>query len=138
MLKNFNDYRFNVILKARQLGISTISAAYVAWFMLFHREKNVLVIATKLSTATNLVKKVKMIFKNLPSWMLIAKIQTDNKQSFELTNGSQVKPEPHQAMLVVQKLCRFSLLTRQRSLTASKSFGRVFTLLCQQGAAVSL
>ena len=91
MLQDFNDYRFNVILKARQLGISTISAAYVAWFMLFHREKNVLVIATKLSTATNLVKKVKMIFKNLPSFMLIAKITTDNKQSFELSNGSQVK-----------------------------------------------
>jgi hypothetical protein len=91
MLQNFNDYRFNVILKARQLGILIISAAYVAWFMLFHREKNVLVIATKLSTATNLVKKVKMIFKNLPAWMLIAKIHVDNKQSFELTNGSQVK-----------------------------------------------
>tara|TARA_R100000027_G_scaffold17774_1_gene12863 strand:- start:595 stop:2172 length:1578 start_codon:yes stop_codon:yes gene_type:complete len=91
LLKDFNDYRFNVILKGRQLGISTISAAYVAWFMLFHREKNVLVIATKLSTATNLVKKVKMIFKNLPQWMLIAKISVDNKQSFELTNGSQVK-----------------------------------------------
>jgi len=91
LLKDFNDYRFNVILKGRQLGISTISAAYVAWFMLFHREKNVLVIATKLSTATNLVKKVKMIFKNLPSWMMIAKIHVDNKQSFELTNGSQVK-----------------------------------------------
>ena len=29
MLQSFNDYRFNVILKARQLGISTISAAYV-------------------------------------------------------------------------------------------------------------
>ena len=91
LLQDFNDYRFNVILKARQLGISTISAAYVAWFMLFHREKNVLVIATKLSTATNLVKKVKMIFKNLPSFMLIAKISIDNKQSFELSNGSQVK-----------------------------------------------
>ena len=91
LLKDFNDYRFNVILKGRQLGISTISAAYVAWFMLFHREKNVIVIATKLTTATNLVKKVKMIFKNLPSWMLIAKISVDNKQSFELTNGSQVK-----------------------------------------------
>lgn len=91
LLKDFNDYRFNVILKARQLGISTVAAAYVAWFMLFHREKNVLVIATKLSTATNLVKKVKMIFKNLPEFMLIAKIQIDNKQSFELSNGSQVK-----------------------------------------------
>ena len=91
LLKDFNDYRFNIILKARQLGISTISAAYVAWFMLFHREKNVLVIATKLSTATNLIKKVKMIFKNIPSWMLIAKITVDNRQSFELSNGSMVK-----------------------------------------------
>jgi len=91
LLQDFNDYRFNVILKARQLGISTISAAYVAWFMLFHREKNVLVIATKLSTAMNLIKKVKMIFKNLPSFMLIAKISIDNKQSFELSNGSMVK-----------------------------------------------
>ena len=43
-IENFNDHRFNVILKARQLGISTVTAAYVVWMMLFHREKNVLVI----------------------------------------------------------------------------------------------
>ena len=59
LLEDFEDHRFNVILKARQLGISTITAAYVAWMMMFHREKNVLVIATKFSTAANLVKKVK-------------------------------------------------------------------------------
>ena len=41
LLKDFNDYRFNIILKARQLGISTISAAYAVWFMLFHKEKNI-------------------------------------------------------------------------------------------------
>ena len=69
LLKDFNDYRFNVILKARQLGISTITAAYVAWMMMFHRDKNVLVIATKFSTAANLVKKVKSIHRNLPKWM---------------------------------------------------------------------
>ena len=63
LLKDFNDYRFNVILKARQLGISTICAAYCVWFMLFHKEKNILVLATKLSTATNLVRKVKAIMK---------------------------------------------------------------------------
>ena len=66
LLKDFRDYRFNIILKARQLGISTISAAYVAWLMLFHKDKNILVVATKLQTATNLVKKVKAIIKNLP------------------------------------------------------------------------
>ena len=91
LLRDFNDYRFNVILKARQLGISTITAAYVAWLMLFHRDKNILVVATKLQTATNLVKKVKAIIKHLPDWMRISEIVVDNRTSFELSNGSQIK-----------------------------------------------
>lgn len=91
LLDDFNDHRFTVILKARQLGISTIVAAYVSWMLLFHRDKNVLVVATKLSTAANLVRKVKGIIKHLPDWLRIASIDIDNKNSFELSNGSQVK-----------------------------------------------
>ena len=90
-LVDFKKHRFNIILKARQLGISTTVASYVAWLMLFHRDKNVLVVATKLGTAANLVKKSKAIYKNLPSWLKIASIAIDNRNSFELTNGSQVK-----------------------------------------------
>jgi len=91
LLSDFNDYRFNVILKARQLGISTITAAYIVWLMLFHRDKNILVVATKLQTATNLVRKVKKIMKTLPDWMRISEISIDNRTSFELSNGSQIK-----------------------------------------------
>ena len=91
LIKDFNDHRFNIILKARQLGISTITAAYVVWLMMYHRDKNILVIATKFGTAANLVKKVKQIIKNLPSWMQIATISVDNRTSFELSNGSQIK-----------------------------------------------
>ena len=92
MVYDFNDHRFNVILKARQLGISTVTAAYIAWLMLFHKNKNVLVVATKFKTAGNLVKKVKAIIKNLPEWMRISAITTDNRTSFELANGSQIQP----------------------------------------------
>ena len=66
-IKQFVDYRFNIVVKARQLGLSTTAAAYVSWLMLFHRDKSILVVATKLGTAANLVKKVKSIIKNLPS-----------------------------------------------------------------------
>ena len=90
-LHDFKEHRFSVILKARQLGISTTVAAYVCWLMLFHRDKNVLVVATKLATATNLVKKIKAIHKHIPPWLKIAEISIDNRQSFELSNGSQVK-----------------------------------------------
>ena len=91
LLNDYNDFRFTVILKARQLGISTITAAYCVWLMLFHRDKNVLVIANKFATAANLVKKVKAIMKNLPPWMQVATISIDNRTSFELSNGSQIK-----------------------------------------------
>ena len=43
------------------MGISTIIGAYISWMMLFHRDKNILVMATKYQTASNLVKKVKAI-----------------------------------------------------------------------------
>ena len=91
LLHDFSDHRFNIVLKARQLGISTIVAGYVAWMMMFHRDKNILVIATKFTTAANLVKKVKSIIKYLPEWMQIANISIDNRTSFELSNGSQIK-----------------------------------------------
>ena len=91
LLSDFNDYRFNVILKARQLGISTVTAAYICWMLLFYRDKNVLVIATKFQTAANLVKKVKSMMQGLPPWLRIADIKIDNRTSFVLTNGSEVK-----------------------------------------------
>jgi hypothetical protein len=92
LLYKFNDYRNNVILKSRQMGISTITAAYVSWIMLFHRDKNVLVIATKFNTAANLVKKVKAMIKLLPPWFdQLAQIAIDNRSSFVLNNGSEIK-----------------------------------------------
>ena len=91
LLGSFNENRFSVILKARQLGISTVVAGYVAWMMLFHRDKNIIVMATKFQTAANLVKKVKSLVKSTPLWMQIATISIDNRTSFELSNGSQIK-----------------------------------------------
>ncbi len=85
LVKDFNDHRFTVIVKARQLGISTVTAAYIVWLMLFYRDKNVMVVATKFAVAANLVKKVKQIMNNLPAWLRIAEIKIDNRTSFELT-----------------------------------------------------
>ena len=91
VIGQFQNNRFNIILKARQLGLSTSVAGYVCWLILFHRSKNVLVVATKLQSATNLVKKIKQIHKHLPPWLKIADITINNRTSFELSNASQVK-----------------------------------------------
>jgi hypothetical protein len=90
LMREFNDNRFNVILKSRQLGISTLSAGYSLWMMLFHEDKNILVIATKQEVAKNLVTKVRFMHENLPSW-LRGQTEEDNKLSLRLRNGSQIK-----------------------------------------------
>ena len=61
LVSSFNDYRFNVILKARQLGISTLMAGYGLWLMTFHSDKNILVVAIKQEVAKNLVTKVRVM-----------------------------------------------------------------------------
>jgi len=84
------QHRFNIILKARQLGISTLTAGYSLWMMTFHHDKNILVIATKQEVAKNLVTKVRVMHANLPSWLKQPCVE-DNKLSLRYKNGSQVK-----------------------------------------------
>ena len=93
-VKDFNEHRFNIILKSRQLGLSTITAAYCAWLAIFHKDKSVLVIATKLSVAQNFIRKVKFIIKSMPKWLLLPGIVNNNKQAIEFSNGSTVKAIP--------------------------------------------
>ena len=68
-INEFQEQRMNVILKARQLGISTLTAGYSLWMMTFQQDKNILVIATKQEVAKNLVTKVRVMHANLPSWL---------------------------------------------------------------------
>jgi len=87
-------HRFNIILKSRQLGISTLAAAYAVWMAIFYKDKNILVIATKLSVAMNFIKKVKVALNSLPKWLVLPQIISNNKQTVEFSNGSIVKAIP--------------------------------------------
>ena len=92
VLKLFQKHSDSIINKSRQLGISTLVSAYSLWLMMFQRDKNVLVIATKQETAKNMVTKVRFAYNNLPDWMKkIAKSTSNNQLSLSLSNGSQIK-----------------------------------------------
>ncbi len=90
VLKLFQKHDYSIINKSRQLGISTLVSAYSLWLMLFNKDKNVLVIATKQDTAKNMVTKVRFAYQNLPTWLKIGTSE-DNRLSLKLANGSQIK-----------------------------------------------
>ena len=58
--------------------------------MLFHKDKNVLALATTQATARNLVSKVQFMWENLPSWLKVDAIE-NNKLSLRLANGSKIQ-----------------------------------------------
>ena len=89
-LTELRDNRYNIILKSRQLGISTLTAGFALWSMLFNEDFNVLVIATTQEVAKNLVNKVQIMNEMLPSW-LKTEIVSNNKLSLKFKNGSQIK-----------------------------------------------
>ena len=88
-LKHFQENDYSIILKSRQLGISTLAAGYSLWLMTFHKDKNVLTLATTQATARNLVSKVQFMYENLPSWLKVGSLEK-NKLSLRLTNGSKI------------------------------------------------
>ena len=90
----FKDNRFNIVLKSRQLGLSTLVAAYAVWMAIFQKEKNILIIATKLAVAQNFITKVKTMIRSLPKWLLLPEIVANNKQMIQFSHGSQIKAIP--------------------------------------------
>lgn len=95
LIKNFlSEGRFDIVLKARQLGITEVTAAFVSWLIMFYREKTVLNISTKEKTAASFIKKVKTALEHVPPFLKIAKITTDNLLTLELNNGSRVEALP--------------------------------------------
>ena len=96
VLHLFRDEQFIITLKSRQLGISTLAAAYSLWLMLFHKDKNVLALATTQATARNLVTKVIFMYDELPRWLKLPSVEK-NKLSLRLKNGSKVQAKSSNA-----------------------------------------
>jgi len=90
VLHLFRDHQYLITLKSRQLGISTLASAYSLWLMLFHKDKNVLALATTQATARNLVTKVIFMYDELPKWLKLPSVEK-NKLSLRLKNGSKIQ-----------------------------------------------
>lgn len=89
MLRAFQHNRFNIITTARQAGKSTTTCAFILWYILFHSEKTVALLANKGDTAREILSRIQLAYQHLPKWLQQG-IKEWNKGSFELENASRV------------------------------------------------
>lgn len=91
-LKDFQNHRFNITLKSRQTGLSTLAAGYIAWMVCFFQAKEIVIVADKQDNAQGFIRKVKTFIRKSPQWM-VPTITSDNKKSLEFGNGSRVSAQ---------------------------------------------
>jgi Terminase large subunit, T4likevirus-type, N-terminal len=58
-----------IMMQARQSGKTTTIAAYFSWYLCFHNDRNLAILANKQATAYEIVNKVTDVFKGLPFFL---------------------------------------------------------------------
>lgn len=69
VLYQFMLNRFNIILKFRQAGITELISLYCLWLAMYHPNKKINIISIKDTVAKKVLKKIKFMYKNLPSYL---------------------------------------------------------------------
>jgi len=70
LIRTYIDNRFVIANKYRQAGISTTTCAYIAWYVMFNKNRSVAIIADKLETARDeLMNDVVDFIDNCPDWL---------------------------------------------------------------------
>ena len=84
VIRGYRTHNNNLVLKYRQSGISTLTAAYAVWLMIFadrNSPEKILIIANKRDLAVNLLKKIKEFLDYVPTWIYDQDAQPLEKDS---------------------------------------------------------
>ncbi len=82
-----------VMLKARQLGVTELAAAYALWQVNFHLHNKVIVISQDGPHSKEFAKKVRIAWDHLPSWLRQPLRNPRLTETLELANGSRILPQ---------------------------------------------
>jgi hypothetical protein len=103
LINAYINHHHNIVMKPRQAGISTTTAAYIAILValaLKEKPEKILIAANKQETAKEFLKKIKDFVSQLPDWMDIYRPAGSNdwfdkeknaSSHIKLNNGCEIK-----------------------------------------------
>lgn len=89
MVKNFQEHTNNVMLTARQMGKTTVAAAYILWYAMFNPTKTVLLLGNVLSTAKEIMERIQFAYEMCPDFIRDG-VEKYNVQSITFENKSRI------------------------------------------------
>lgn len=99
VLWEFLNNRFNIVLKFRQAGLTELISMYALWLAMYHNNKNIVIISIKDRVAKKVLRKIKYMYKNLPSHLKVPIIngrsgENGTSTEMEFSNGSLITSVP--------------------------------------------
>jgi len=91
-LSEFQKNRYIALLASRQVGKTITSAIYITWYICFHIDRNVLLLANKGSTSKEIMEKIKDVYDRLP-YFLKPGVLVNNVQTVYFDNGCKIFAE---------------------------------------------
>ena len=90
------ENRYSLVLKARQIGFSTLAAAYAFWLAYFWPDRFVVMLSRTEREAMKLLQKSKYGYKFLPFWLKDRgpKLTTDHQLRMTFENESSIESLP--------------------------------------------
>jgi Terminase large subunit, T4likevirus-type, N-terminal len=89
IIRSFKDNRFNCLMASRQIGKTVMSGVFIAWYLIFHTDKNVLAVANVASTTKEVLDKIKSVLENVPFFLKPGCI-SNNVMSLKFDNGCRL------------------------------------------------
>ena len=88
--------RYSVVLKARQIGFSTLAAAYCFWLTFFEDDRFVVMLSRTEREAMKLLQKSKYGYRWMPEWMRMRgpRLLTDHQLKMVFDNESAIESLP--------------------------------------------
>ena len=88
--------RYSIVLKARQIGFSTLAAAYSFWLTYFFSDRFVVMLSRTERESVKLLAKAKYGYRFLPKWMRVRGPQqiTEHQLKMSFNNESAIESLP--------------------------------------------
>jgi hypothetical protein len=90
------DSRYSIVLKARQIGFSTLAAAFTFWETFFWADRFTVMLSRTEREASKLLQKTKYGYKMMPAWMRTRgpDLLSDNQLKMVFANDSSIESLP--------------------------------------------
>jgi hypothetical protein len=88
-LHHFQNHKCSIMLKGRQMGLSTCEAVYALWKAMFTPNATIVIGGSSFSLARDMLDRVRAMIEGLPDF-LKPELVTNNKGHIAFDNGSQI------------------------------------------------